>query len=320
MKNLYFVTLSLLAFGCKDTPSENQKKLHPVTENIRVTKKNMRTDERKPEESLLQEKKENPEKKPEKFTSVNIRAEKSLEQSALPTPNTNNPQESMSENPKSIPKVDFSGVYGQILSNFVSATGKVNYKGIKTNRELLRQATFYFEENPPTASWSRNEKLAYWINAYNLYTLELVVDNYPVTSIKDIANGKPWDKKFIKIDGRTLSLNEIENEIIRKEFDEPRIHFAVNCASISCPKLINKPYTAGNLNSLLASQTKLFINDDTMNTITPNVVEISNIFDWYKSDFTKSGTVLDFLNSYSETKINTGAKITYKTYNWNLNQ
>jgi Protein of unknown function, DUF547 len=217
-------------------------------------------------------------------------------------------------------KEDFSGVFNQILTNFVSSSGKVNYAGIKTNRTMLSQATQYFEENPPQSSWSNNQKLAYWINAYNLYTIELVVDNYPVASIKDIAVGKPWDKKFINLAGKTLSLNDIENNIIRKEFNEPRIHFAVNCASISCPKLLNKAYTADNLNALLESQAKRFINDNSMNTLGSTSVEISNIFDWYKVDFIKSGTVIDYLNKYAETSINSNAKISFKEYNWNLNK
>ena len=217
-------------------------------------------------------------------------------------------------------KEDFSGVYNQVLTNFVSSTGNVNYAGIKTNRTMLSQATKHFEENPPQSSWSSNQKLAFWINAYNLYTIELVVDNYPVASIKDINGGKPWDKKFINLDGRTLSLNDIENNIIRKDFNEPRIHFAVNCASISCPKLLNKAYTAGNLNTLLESQTKRFINDNAMNALSENSAQISNIFDWYKVDFTKNGSVIDFLNKYANTTINSSAKISYKDYNWNLNK
>lgn len=217
-------------------------------------------------------------------------------------------------------KEDFSDVYNQILNNFVSSSGKVNYASIKTNKEMLGQAIQYFEENTPQSSWSKNQKLAYWINAYNLYTMKLVVDNYPVSSIKDIANGKPWDKKFIQLDGKTLSLNDIENGIIRKDFNEPRIHFAVNCASISCPKLLNKAYTSSNLNSLLESQTKNFINDNSMNKIGSSSIEISNIFDWYKADFIKTGTVIDFLNEYSSTKIEDNAKTSYKEYNWNLNK
>ncbi len=216
-----------------------------------------------------------------------------------------------------IPKIDFSGVYPQILSSFVSSSGKVNYAQIKVNTEMLGQAINHFQEHTPKVGWSNNQKLAYWINAYNLFTIKLIIDNYPVKSIKEIANGKPWDKKFILLDGKILSLNDIENNIIRKEFNEPRIHFAVNCASISCPKLLNQEYTAANLNSLLDKQAKRYINDKNENTFTANSAKISNIFDWYKVDF-ESG-VIPFLNKYLDTPLPSDAKITYQDYNWNLN-
>jgi hypothetical protein len=216
-----------------------------------------------------------------------------------------------------MPQIDFSKVYGQILSSNVSSSGKVNYAGIKKNIEMLNQAISHYQENTPKSSWSSNQKLAYWINAYNLFTIKLIVDNYPVSSIKDIANGKPWDKKFIELDGKKMSLNDIENGIIRKQFNEPRIHFAVNCASISCPKLLNQEYTASNLNSLLEKQAKRYINDKNENTFTANSAQISNIFDWYKVDF--DGGVIPFLNKYLAAPLPLNAKISYKEYNWNLN-
>jgi hypothetical protein len=220
----------------------------------------------------------------------------------------------------SIPKIDFSGVYQQVLTMYVSTSGKVNYKGLKSADELVGQAIYHFQNNLPQDNWSKNEELSYWINAYNLFTLKLVMDNYPVKSIKDIAGGKPWDKKFIQLDGRTLSLNDIENNIIRKNFNEPRIHFAVNCASISCPKLINKTYTKDNLNSLLTQQTKAYLSDASQNELKEKSVTISNIFDWYKVDFDKEGGVIAFLKKYSNVNIEDNAKISYKDYNWNLNE
>jgi|TARA_R110000737_G_scaffold353439_1_gene405370 hypothetical protein len=217
----------------------------------------------------------------------------------------------------SMPILDFSGVYQAILSSYVSSSGKVNYASIKTNSEMLDQAIHHYQENTPKSSWSSYQKLAYWINAYNLFTIKLIIDNYPVSSIKNIAGGKPWDKKFIQLDEKTMSLNDIENGIIRKQFNEPRIHFAVNCASISCPKLLNKEYTSSNLNSLLESQAKRYINDKNENTFTSNSASISNIFDWYKGDF--NGGVIPFLNKYLSTPLPSDAKITYQDYNWNLN-
>ena len=102
--------------------------------------------------------------------------------------------------------------------------------------------------------------------------------------------------------------------------DEPRIHFAINCASFSCPKLINEAYTEANLEKQLATAAKSFINDTSKNTITANKVEISKIFDWFAGDFKQKGTVIDFLNQYSTLKINSKAKISYKEYNWTLNE
>jgi hypothetical protein len=214
-------------------------------------------------------------------------------------------------------EVDPANAYGEILSKYVSSAGKVNYAGIKKNFIQLDKAIAYFQDNTPQSAWSNSKKLAYWINAYNLFTIKLIVDNYPVTSIKNIAGGKPWDKKFIQLDGKTMSLNDIENGIIRKQFNEPRIHFAVNCASISCPKLANEEYTSSNLNTLLDKQAKRYINDMNENSLAGKTIQISSIFDWYQGDFV--GGVIPFLNKFSKSKIRLDAKITYKEYNWNLN-
>jgi hypothetical protein len=212
--------------------------------------------------------------------------------------------------------------YANLLKDFVSVSGKVNYKNLKSDPTLLKDAISYFQTTPPKASWSKNEKLAYWINAYNLFTLKIVVDNYPIKSIKEIGGSQStWDISFIEIAGKTYSLNDIENGIIRVQFDEPRIHFAVNCASISCPKLLNRPFLASTLNVQLEAQTKSFINSSAYNEISENSAQISNIFNWYGEDFTKNGrTVISFLNQYSTTKLNDDAKITNKGYSWNLNE
>lgn len=214
-------------------------------------------------------------------------------------------------------QVDNSTAYAELLSKYVSSTGKVNYAGIKKNEAKLNQAIEYFKENTPQSNWSNSKKLAYWINAYNLFTIKLVIDNFPVSSIKNIANGKPWDKKFIQLDGKTMSLNDIENGIIRKQFNEPRIHFAVNCASVSCPKLANEEYTSTNLNTLLDKQAKRYINDHNENSLTGKTIQISSIFDWYQGDFVDG--VIPFLNKFSNSKIRSDVKITYKEYNWSLN-
>lgn len=205
-----------------------------------------------------------------------------------------------------------------LLKKYVSASGNVNYSEIKADHNALNTILKEFEDNYPEKNWSNNEKLAYWINAYNIFTIKLIVDNYPTTSITKITT-EPWKKKFINLRGTTISLNHIENEIIRKEFNEPRIHFALNCASKSCPVLLNTAYTSDNLQSKLTSQTKRFLNDTSKNKFDNKNIYISKIFDWYKEDFTQNGTVIDFINKYRTEQLSS-PKINFTEYSWDLNE
>ena len=131
-----------------------------------------------------------------------------------------------------------------LLSKYVTYSGHVNYASIKSNKSELNAIIKEFESNYPDGDFSYTQKLSYWINAYNVYTIKLIVDNYPTTSITKIT-AKPWDKKFIKLGGTTYSLNNLEKDIIRKNYNEPRIHFALNCGATSCPPVLF--YTAKDL-------------------------------------------------------------------------
>ena len=207
------------------------------------------------------------------------------------------------------------------LKSYVSSSGKVNYASIKKHKSELNDIIKEFEKQNPKSSWTNNQKLAFWINVYNIYTIKLVTDGYPTTSITKLNGGKPWDKKFIKISGKTYSLDNVENAVIRKQFSEPRIHFALNCASESCPILLNVAYTSGNLDSKLTSQTKKFLNDTSKNKFEKKSAKISKIFDWYKKDFTKGGSsVLKFINSYQSNQLDLKkTKVEYLEYSWDLN-
>ena len=216
----------------------------------------------------------------------------------------------------SFAQVDHS-TWNAILKENVSSTGKVNYEAIKKDVATLDKYLKTLEANAPKSSWSKDAQLAYWINAYNAYTVKLIVDNYPVTRITDLHDGKPWDVKWIKLGGTTYSLNDIEHNTIRKNFDEPRIHFAVNCAAKSCPPLLNQAWTADNLEKLLDRQARIFINNSRYNNIDANAVEVSKIFEWYGKDF---GNLIDYLNKYSDTKIKSDATVKYRGYDWRLNK
>lgn len=208
--------------------------------------------------------------------------------------------------------------WDDLLRANVSSSGKVNYSAIKRDVAKLDSVIKEFQDNYPGSGWSSTQKLTYWINAYNLFTIKLIVDNYPVSSITKIT-AKPWEKKFIQLGGKTYDLNTIENGIIRKQFNEPRIHFALNCASESCPILLNRAYTPSKLYSQLTTQTKKFLNDASKNDFSDSKnIKISSIFDWYGDDFKKSGTVIDFINKYRSEQLN-NPKISYMTYSWDLN-
>lgn len=208
-------------------------------------------------------------------------------------------------------------LFDNFLKNYVSNSGNVNYAGIKKNEASLDAYLTTLENTKFNTTWSREDKLAFWINAYNAYTIKLILNNYPVAKITDLHAGKPWDHKWIKLTGKTLSLNNIENDIIRPEFKEPRIHFAVNCAAKSCPPLLNAAYTAGNLESKLDSQTKKFVNNSEFNTLGKSEITISKIFEWYGSDF---GDVASYIARYADTVVKPTAKVKFNEYDWNLNR
>jgi hypothetical protein len=206
--------------------------------------------------------------------------------------------------------------FTKLLSAYVSNDGIVDYAGIKSDIATLDAYIVELQQHAPSDDWSRDEALAYWINAYNAFTLKLITDNYPLKSITDLYGGKPWDHKWIPIGGQTLSLNQIENEIIRPTYNEPRIHFAVNCAAMSCPPLANKAFTADNLESLLEERTKGFINNSAYNQLAGSPAQLSKIFEWYGKDF---GDVTAFINRYKKDSLPSITSHEFTEYHWGLN-
>jgi hypothetical protein len=214
-----------------------------------------------------------------------------------------------------------TSIYNKLLQKHVSNSGVVDYKSFKKDQEKLATYISYLQETTPQESWSNNKQKAFWINAYNAYTLQLILENYPLNSIMDIKkNGKTaWKIPFAKVGGETYTLDYIEHEILRKKLFDPRIHVGVNCASISCPKLANIAFTENNIDATLEDLMKAFVNDNTRNKIAKNTIEISSLFDWFTEDFTINSSLIAYLNMYSETKINSDATISYLKYDWSLN-
>ena len=207
--------------------------------------------------------------------------------------------------------------FNQLLEKHVSVEGLVNYINFKSDQKDLQNYIAYLGKTLPTEQWNKEDKLAYWINAYNAMTIDLVLRNYPLKSIKDIY--KPWDQRLWKLGTKWYNLDEIEHRILRK-MNEPRIHFAIVCASFSCPKLQNKAFNAKNINAQLTNATVEFLSDSKRNEITTNNLELSKIFQWFYKDFKQDSSLIQFLNKYSDVNISEKADIRYKDYHWDLNE
>ncbi|EPR73857.1 Uncharacterized protein DUF547 [Winogradskyella psychrotolerans RS-3] len=207
-------------------------------------------------------------------------------------------------------------IFNALLKKHVSENGNVNYKSIKSESKTFQRYIDLLKLHQPNDDWTKNDKLAYWINAYNALTIDLILRNYPTKSIKDIKD--PWDQRLWKFGNTWQNLNDIEHEILRK-MNEPRIHFAIVCASVSCPKLQNTAFTASNLDQQLTDATKEFLADTSKNELSKDNIKISKIFRWFKDDFEQNGSLIDFLNKYSDITISESTKKSYTDYNWNLN-
>ena len=179
-------------------------------------------------------------------------------------------------------------------------------------------------------SLSRNEQLAYWINLYNALTVRVVVHFYPVDSIQDINltgglfGGGPWGKELIRIDGEMISLNDIEHRILRPIWRDPRLHYAINCASVGCPNLAVAPYTAATVNAMLNQAARDYVNSPRGVRHTSDGLVLSKIYAWFSEDFGSSETmVLDHIarhaSSDTEVKIMRSTNIAAYEYDWSLN-
>ena len=217
-------------------------------------------------------------------------------------------------------------IFDSLLKDHVDGDGWVDYAALRSDESKLDR---YLQSlgHVDFDRLGRNEKLALLINAYNAFTLRLILDHYPVNSIKDIPDAERWDAKRWNVGGNTWSLNQIEHEQIRPKFVEPRVHFALVCAAVGCPKLRNEAYQAGRIDEQLDDQTRyVHTHDRWFEFDAPKgVVRLTKLYDWYGGDFKQvAGSVLDFAARYSpELKrvIDGGTKprIEWLNYDWKLN-
>ncbi|MGH9789134.1 MAG: DUF547 domain-containing protein [Candidatus Acidiferrales bacterium] len=233
---------------------------------------------------------------------------------------------------------DYSS-YARALERGVTSDGRVRYKELKESPEdldaFVRQLAAISPENRPTLFSTPEAQIAYWINAYNAFVLHEVVKHYPVESVRDLKFGFGLlffkQKRFVA-GGKRYSLDDIEHGILRKRFRDARIHFAVNCASASCPPLRREPYLPEQLDAQLEDATLNFIQRRENVWMRGDVLFLSAIFDWYKEDFTRTAaakangrpTVVDYVARYlpaetAERVRRENPRVEFYNYDWTLN-
>jgi len=220
--------------------------------------------------------------------------------------------------------VDHS-LYAGLLKKYVK-DGVVNYQGFKNEESVLHKYLKALEE-VDSKILSRNEQFAFYVNAYNSWTIKLILSGYPgIKSIKDLGSlfKSPWKKKICRIDGKIIALDDIEHNILRPRFKDPRVHFAINCAAKSCPPLRAKPYRGGELDQQLDEMTRAFINDLESNHLEDHTLYVSSIFKWFAEDFNKD--IVGFFLKYAKGDLKEQLeankekiKVNYIDYDWSLN-
>lgn len=207
--------------------------------------------------------------------------------------------------------------FEEFLNKYVSKEGYVDYDAIYENQNDLNYVIKRFEEVTILKGWTESDILAHWTNVYNAYSIKLIVNSFPVNSIRDLEDA--FDLEYIPYQKKKISLNYIEKEILSKTLDA-RIHFAINCASLSCPNINRIPFYGDTIYEQLDLAAKKFVNDMTKNAISKREIKISKVFDWFSEDFLKDEkSIIAYINKYSDTKIKDDATITYLDYNWSLN-
>ena len=200
------------------------------------------------------------------------------------------------------------------------SSGKVNYANIKASPSELNDLVSTIGSYSLSGK-SSNEKLAFYINAYNILMIKSVVDKYPIAKPTDVPG--LFDQKKHKVAGMSLTLSDIENKKLRPAYKDARLHFVLVCGAVSCPKLASYAFTPANVKSRMTSRTKLAVNDRTFIKVDDanKTVKVSEIFLWYKEDFGNSiSGALTFINKYRSEPIPSDYKVETYTYNWKLNK
>lgn len=219
--------------------------------------------------------------------------------------------------------------WDEILTDYArpadDGVNRVDYNGIKSKAASELKAYLIALQSVTISEYPRDEQFAYWVNLYNAATVQVILDNYPLESIRDIGllGQGPWKDKILKVEGRKLSLDDIEHGILRPLWKDVRLHYAVNCAAIGCPNLALKAYRASTLEAMLDDAARAYINHPRGFTKVKGKLVASNIFEWYQSDWGKDADVLTHARKYANgdvaAMLSSAKTIDGYDYDWALN-
>ena len=218
-------------------------------------------------------------------------------------------------------------LFDQVLRKYVNAQGRVDYAGLKSDSGTLESYLNLLAVNAPSDKATFQTGLAFWINAYNALTIKGVLDHYPITSVRKVKLfGGFFSRIKFQVGGRSYTLDNIEHDIIRYEFSDPRIHFALVCASLGCPILESRAFVPETLEKRLDNATANFINNPEKVRLDRenSVLYLSQIFEWYAEDFEDThSSVINFISEYlpevDAAFLEEEVKIQYLEYDWSLN-
>ena len=226
------------------------------------------------------------------------------------------------------------GLWGEILERrLVTGSDGINrfdYRKAAADDVARLDAYLQMLAATPISAYRRPEQMAYWINLYNALTIKVILDHYPVDSIRDIDispglfSDGPWGRKLLTIEGETVSLDDVEHQILRPIWQDPRIHYAVNCASIGCPNLQPAPFQAGMLDGQLDQAAIEFVNHRRGVEIEDGRIVVSSIYDWFQADFGGNDQgVIAHLKAFAAPdlamKLEGFERIDGDDYDWRLN-
>ncbi|UAB69831.1 DUF547 domain-containing protein [Vibrio sp. SCSIO 43132] len=217
--------------------------------------------------------------------------------------------------------------WDELLKKYLAESGQHNlfdYAGVTTSDKAALKSYIQNLASQDPRSYSLKEQYAYWVNMYNAITVDLILDDYPVKSITKLGglfSFGPWGEKVVKVVGKDLTLNDIEHRILRPIWNDPRTHYAVNCASLGCPNLQTTAFTADNTEALLEQAAQSFVNSDKGVSLNSDGAQLSSIYEWFVADFggNEEGVITHLKQYRSDLPLNRSSKIKYD-YDWDLNK